>query len=158
MEHSRKIKLVFDSKSNSFGELAHILNSLRIVDTLNSEIVLGRKTNNRIRSEIQELKKGSYEITAFIHDNFPTILGAILATRGKVFTAAKETFETFDSFVDRAQEQWLEVSDGFPELEREVLREFYEHFKMLSDIQKERFLTRIRRAGNGLRQLRNIIF
>ena len=158
MEHSQKIKLVFDSKSNSFGELAHILNSLRIVDTVNSEIVYGRKTYNGIRSEIRELKKGSYEITALIHDNFPTILSIILSTRGKVFEAIKETFETLDSFVDRAQEQWLEVSDGFPELERKVLLEFYEHFKMLSDIEKELFLKRIKSAGHGLRKLRNIIF
>jgi hypothetical protein len=162
------LTLTFDDSDESFIHFERIFRTLASIEQDYRYFVL-RHEEEHVRKRLTR-RQAPGSVVRYISKNSPLEIGAIIANpwfelflfalgiKFDFIGYARGSFNNFEAFVDLVEGKLRELTDDFPEYERESLREIWIWFMAMSQDQQIRFVQRVHRYGRILRDLRKIQF
>lgn len=157
-----KIKIIFDEEDNTFEEFEEVFKFLNEFDKLYYQYSIEKpyKKNERRYKRTQVLsisKKSPLEILAFIEKHWFEILLFLLSTnRETIILNVKQHYQDFDRLMDSIEEKFKELTEDFPNFEREEIIKFIRWFDNLTVEQKNHIVQLIKRSQRVRNKIRKI--
>ena len=158
-----KIKIVFDEEDNTFEEFEEVFKFLNEFDKLyyqySIEKPYSRNERRYKRTQVLAIAKNSpLEILAFIEKHWFEILLFLLSTnRETIILNVKQHYQDFDRLIDSIEEKFKELTEDFPNFEREEIIRFIRWFDNLTVEQKYQIVQLIKRSQRILNKIKRLI-
>lgn len=157
-----KINIVFEDGDNTFEEFEEVFKFLNEFDKLyfqySIEKPYRRNERNFKRTQVLEVsKKSPLEILVFIEKHWFEILLFLLSTnRQTIILNVKQHYQDFDRLMDSIEEKFKELTEDFPNFEREEIIKFIRWFDNLTVEQKYHIVQLIKRSQRVMNKIRKI--
>ncbi len=157
-----KINIVFNEEDNTFEEFEDVFKFLNEFDKLYYQYSIEKpyKRNERYykRTQVLSISKNSpLEILAFIEKHWFEILLFLLSTnRETIILNVKQHYQDFDRLIDSIEEKFQELTEDFPNFEREEIIRFIRWFDNLTVEQKYQIVQLIKRSQKVMNKIRKI--
>lgn len=157
-----KIKIVFEEGENTFEEFEEVFKFLNEFDRLyyqySIEKPYRKNERNYKRTQVLSISKNSpLEILAFIEKHWFEILLFLLSTnRETIILNVKQHYQDFDKLIDSIEEKFQELTEDFPNFEREEIIRFIRWFDNLTIEQKYHIVQLIKRSQKVMQKIHKL--
>jgi hypothetical protein len=157
-----KLNIVFEDGDNTFEEFEEVFKFLNEFDKLYFQYSIEKPYKRNVRkfkrTEVLEISKRSpLEIIINIDKDWFDIFLFILATNSRaIILNVKQYYQDFDKLMDAIEDKFKELTEDFPNFEREEIIKFIRWFDNLTVEQKYHIVQLIKRSQKVMNKIRKV--
>lgn len=157
-----KIQIVFEESENTFEEFEEVFRFFNEFDKLYYQYSLDKSFQRNLKrykqTQVLEIsKKSPLEILVFIEKHWFEILLFLLSTnRESVILNVTKHYQDFDRLIDSIEDKFREITEDFPNFERDEIIKFIRWFDNLTVDQKYHIVQLIKRSQKIMNKIRKI--